>query len=178
LPKWVADEIERHDLIVVCDILSKSFVIEISKIVRESKTQGLIWAVTAGLYGFVLDDFGPGFKVFDKDGEQPFPYNIENISSSDPGVVRVIKEKQHNLQTGDFVCIHDVEGMIEVNGNEPRPIKVISPYEFSIEDTTSFTPYQKSGLVQLAKVPFRLSFPKLEDQLYMPQTDQPRHLMA
>lgn len=54
-------------------------------------------------------------------------------------MVRVIKEKQHNFQTGDFVCIHDVEGMIEVNGNEPRPIKVISPYEFSIEDTTNFT---------------------------------------
>lgn len=80
LPKWMAEEIERHDLIVVCDVLSKSFVIEISKIVRENKTQGLIWSVTAGLYGFVLDDFGNGFKVFDKDGEQPFPYNIESIS--------------------------------------------------------------------------------------------------
>jgi ubiquitin-activating enzyme E1 len=53
--------------------------------------------------------------------------------------------------------------MIEVNGNEPRPIRVISPYEFSIEDTSSFSPYLKSGLVQMAKVPFRLCFPPIEE---------------
>lgn len=47
----------------------------------------------------------------------------------------------HNYQTGDFVCIHEVEGMIEVNGNEPRPIKILSGTSFSIEDTTHFRKY-------------------------------------
>ena len=67
----LVEEIEKHDLVIVCDILSKSLVIEISKIIRENKShsQGLIWSLTAGLYGFVFDDFGPGFKVFDKDGD-------------------------------------------------------------------------------------------------------------
>jgi hypothetical protein len=91
-------EIEKHDLILVCDILSKSLVIEISKVVRENQShpKGLIWCLTAGLYGFIFDDFSASFKVYDRDGDQPFPYHIEHISNADPGVVKVIKEKPHN----------------------------------------------------------------------------------
>jgi hypothetical protein len=40
-------------------------------------------------------------------------------------VVSINKEKRHNLKHGDFVRIYDVEGMVEVNGNDTRPIKVI-----------------------------------------------------
>jgi ubiquitin-activating enzyme E1 len=84
----------------------------------------------------MFQDYGPNFKVFDKDGQQAFPLHVQSISKSDPGVVRVIKDRPHNYQTGDFVCIHEVEGMIEVCGNEPRPIKVTSSTEFTIEDTS------------------------------------------
>lgn len=127
--------------------------------------------MTIGLFAFYFLDYGAGFKVYDKDGQQPFPYHIEHISNSDPGVVRVIKEKPLTYQTGDFVCIHEAEGMTEVNGNDPRPIRILSPFEFQIEDTTYFQKYVKGGLVQLQKVPQRVAFQSMEDQLDLPLVD-------
>ena len=63
-----------------------------------------------GLYTFVVVDYGENFKVFDKNGDDPRPLLIENITKSNPGVVTIIKEKKHNFKTGDFVRIYDVEG--------------------------------------------------------------------
>lgn len=78
-----------------------------------------------GFHSFIFTDFGEGFKVIDKDGEEVSPYFIENITKGDPGIVTINKERPHTFSTGDFVCIYEVEGMTEVNGIEPRPIKVI-----------------------------------------------------
>ena len=92
-------------------------------------------------------------KTFDR----MFHYKIKNfyikdISKSSPGIVTQKKTRPHYFQDGDFVTIDDVEGMTEVNGLEPRPIKVLSPYTFSIEDTSHFPPYIKGGHVSLEKV--------------------------
>ncbi len=48
--------------------------------------------------------------------------------------------------------------MIEVNGNDTRPIRVIDNYSFTIEDTREFTDYVKGGYVEIAKVPFKHPF--------------------
>ena len=55
---------------------------------------------------------------------------IDHISKSNPGVVTLNKDKKHGLLTGDFVRIYDVEGMVEVNGADTRPIKIIDDYRF------------------------------------------------
>jgi len=57
------------------------------------------------MYSFTFVDFGESFKIFDKDGEECNPFLIANISSSDPGIVSLNKEKPHNFETGDWICI-------------------------------------------------------------------------
>ena len=106
----------------------------------------------------MVSDFGKQFKVYDKDGGESCPYLIENISKGQQGVVSINKEKRHNLKHGDFVRIYDVEGMVEVNGNDTRPVKVIDSYSFTIEDTREFSDYIKGGFVELAKVPIKIYF--------------------
>jgi len=73
-------------------------------------------------------------------------------------VVTINQEKKHNFKNGDFVRIFDVEGMVEVNGTDTRPIRVIDDYSFSIEDTREFSDYLKGGFVEVAKVPFKITF--------------------
>jgi ubiquitin-activating enzyme E1 len=48
--------------------------------------------------------------------------------------------------------------MVEVNGNDTRPVKVIDSYSFTIEDTREFSDYIKGGFVELAKVPIKIYF--------------------
>ena len=48
--------------------------------------------------------------------------------------------------------------MKDVNGADTRPIIVIDDYTFSIEDTSEFNKYIRQGIVELAKVPFRINF--------------------
>lgn len=59
--------------------------------------------------------------------------------------------------------------MTELNGCEPRKIKVLGPYTFSIGDTTNFTKYQRGGLVTQVKMPKKLNFKSLEDSLKNPE---------
>ncbi len=59
--------------------------------------------------------------------------------------------------------------MREVNGNnEPRPIKVIDAYSFSIENTSQFKRYERGGFAQLMKVPFRINFESFAQQIVRP----------
>lgn len=155
---------EKHDLTIICDIPSLKFAQQVSDHLRtisnknQKYSKGVIWTCTFGFVCLKISDFGASFKVFDRDGIQPFPYHITNITNSNPGVVTIHPSIPHNFQTGDFVRIHNVEGMTQVNGPEPRPIKVLSPTQFSIEYTQHYNKYTAGGLVQLTKVPFKYNF--------------------
>lgn len=52
--------------------------------------------------------------------------------------------------------------MIEINGDDARPVKITSPYSFTIQDTSEFKEYEGGGLAQKLKVPFRLAYSSLE----------------
>jgi ubiquitin-activating enzyme E1 len=52
--------------------------------------------------------------------------------------------------------------MVELNHSAPRPVKVLNPYSFSIEDTTKYKPYVPGkGYFQQVKMPATLSFSPL-----------------
>lgn len=48
--------------------------------------------------------------------------------------------------------------MTQLNNSPPRKIKLLSPYTFSIEDTTGYSPYTGGGYVQQVKQPSVLKF--------------------
>ena len=41
------------------------------------------------------------------------------------GVVTTVDETRHGYETGDYVTFSEVQGMTELNGCEPREVKVL-----------------------------------------------------
>lgn len=76
-----------------------------------------------------------------------------------------------NFSHGDFVSIKEVVGMTELNETPPRPVRIISPTSFSIEDTSKFSEYSNGGVVEYVKIPkpvfhrsLRENFDKIEPE--------------
>eukprot|EP00743_Colponemidia_sp_Colp-15_P000554 GILK01000622.1.p1 GENE.GILK01000622.1~~GILK01000622.1.p1 ORF type:complete len:1037 (+),score=209.76 GILK01000622.1:77-3187(+) len=139
---------------------------------------GFITADLFGVAGTVFVDFGPSFTVFDKDGEEPRSAIVSNITKDTAGVVFVHEDKRHGLQDGDYVTFSEVQGMVEVNSSPPRPIKVLGPYSFSIEDTRQYSDYARQGIVHQVKVPVTLKFKSLESMVSHPVAEGEYCLMV
>lgn len=58
--------------------------------------------------------------------------------------------------------------MVELNGCEPKKIKVLGPYTFSIGDTSGLSDYQRGGVVTQVKMPVTHNFLSLADALKSP----------
>ncbi|CAG5940714.1 unnamed protein product [Menidia menidia] len=116
----------------------------------------------------VFCDFGEEFEVSDPTGEEPKEIFIQSISQDNPGVVTCMDNQPHGLQTGQSVIFREVVGMAELNATA-RQVSVISPYSFSIGDTSQFQPYLHGGFFLLVKTPKTYKFETLEQQLCDPQ---------
>jgi len=75
----------------------------------------LIVADCYGPYGQIFNDFGDGFEVLDKDGEEPVEVLIEDISIAEKGVVKLVKGHRHPYSDGDTVRIQGVKGMKQLD---------------------------------------------------------------
>ncbi|GIX71485.1 ubiquitin-like modifier-activating enzyme 1 [Caerostris extrusa] len=91
----------------------------------------LIIADTKSLFGQVFCDFGENFTVHDVKGEQPLSTMIASISKDEKGVVTCLEETRHGFEDGDYVTFSEVQGMVELNGCEPRKVQVFGPYIWS-----------------------------------------------
>ncbi|XP_063933256.1 ubiquitin-like modifier-activating enzyme 1 [Zophobas morio] len=126
-----------------------------------------ISARTAGLFGYLFNDFGPKFEVFDTNGEECAAQMIASIN--DEGTVTCLEDKRHGLETGDYVTFSEIEGMTELNNCPPIKVKVTGPYTFEIGDTSSYSKYVRGGLVQQVKMPKIFEFKSLREQLREPR---------
>ncbi|ORY04205.1 ubiquitin-activating emzyme E1 [Basidiobolus meristosporus CBS 931.73] len=128
-----------------------------------------ISADVRGLFGSVFCDFGRSFTVVDTTGENPLSGMIAMVSKDKEGVVTCLDESRHGLEDGDYVTFKEVAGMTELNDCEPRKIKFLGPYTFSIGDTTTFDDYVKGGIFTQVKAPKQLEFASLKDRLETPE---------
>ncbi|KAJ1974171.1 E1 ubiquitin-activating protein [Dimargaris xerosporica] len=122
-----------------------------------------------GLFGHVFCDFGPEFTVHDPNGEEPLSGMVAAVSRDAQGVVTCLDEARHGLEDGDYVTFSEVLGMTELNGCEPRKVKVLGPYTFSIGDTTTLGEYVRGGLFQQVKLPKLCHFKSLAESLQEPE---------
>lgn len=102
-------------------------------------------AEARGLFCGVFCDFGESHTITDTNGEQPMYRNVMAITKGNPGTCRVTDEAMHGLSDGDFVTFESINGMVELNDCEPRPIKVIDPFAFEIGDVSGFGEYTDTG---------------------------------
>ena len=50
------------------------------------------------------------------------------------------------------------QGMTDLNGCDPKPVKELGPYTFGIGDTSSYSEYIRGGIATQVKMPKTLSF--------------------
>ncbi|KAM8842012.1 ubiquitin-like modifier-activating enzyme 6 [Synchiropus picturatus] len=120
----------------------------------------------------VFCDFGEEFEVSDPTGEEPKEVFIQSITQDNPGVVTCLDNQPHRLQTGQSVVFREVNGMVELNC-AVRQISVLSPYSFSVGDTSQLQTYTHGGFFVLVKTPRTFSFETIEKQLCDPQVLTP-----
>ena len=142
--------------------------LRVAEIVR-SYGNALIVAKTNGLFAQVFCDFGQDFTVIDSTGENPISAMIAGVTKEADGVVTCLDETRHGLEDGDCVTFSEVQGMVELNGCEPRKIKTLGPYTFSIGDTTANTDYVRGGVVTQVKMPKSIHFKPLDEALKEPE---------
>ncbi|VDM30197.1 unnamed protein product [Hydatigera taeniaeformis] len=123
----------------------------------------VVCARTCGLFGQVFCDFGKDFTIIDATGEQPTSVFIQSVEKSKEGVVVGVEESAHGLHDGDYVTFSEVRGMIELNGCEPRMVKVLGPSAFSIGDTSNFSQYVGGGLCTQVKMPEKMDFLEMSE---------------
>lgn len=129
----------------------------------------LIIADSRGLFAQVFCDFGKNFTVLDTTGENPVSVIIAGVTQEAEGVVTCLDETRHGFEDGDYVTFSEVQGMTQLNGIEPRKVKVLGPYTFSIGDTTKFDEYVRGGIATQVKQPKVLKFLPLEEALQQPE---------
>ncbi|XP_011672400.2 ubiquitin-like modifier-activating enzyme 1 [Strongylocentrotus purpuratus] len=134
-----------------------------------SKGIHLIIADTRGLFGQVFCDFGDDFTVYDSTGEEPMSVMVSAVSKDDQGVVTCLDESRHGFESGDYVSFSEIKGMTELNGCQPKKIKVLGPYTFDIGDTSDLSDYVRGGIVSQVKMPEKVTFKSLRESLAEPE---------
>lgn len=123
----------------------------------------LVTADTRGLFAQIFCDFGENFTIIDPTGANPLSAMVASITKDADGVVTCLDENRHGFEEGDYVTFCEVEGMTELNGCEPRKIKVLGPYTFSIGDTSNLSTYIRGGIVTQVKMPVTVSYKPLAE---------------
>eukprot|EP01040_Poterioochromonas_malhamensis_P009078 gene9078-9832_t len=114
-----------------------------------------------GVTGQIFCDFGESFVVHDLDGEPAANALIAGITKDTKGLVSVLEETRHNLNTGDVITFSDIIGMEELNGVQCK-VDVKDPFTFEIDiNTSNFHSYERSGYLNQIKQPTTLSFQSL-----------------
>lgn len=166
--KLTQDFVSKFRVIVLTESTLKEQ-LEISEY-SHSKGIALIVASTKGLFGQIFCDFCDNFQVIDATGEQPLSVMIAAITKDEEGgVVTTHDESRHGFENGNKVTFNEVQGMTELNGSEPRSIKVLGPYTFSIGDTSNLSDYVRGGYATQVKVPKTVNFKSLKDSLISPE---------
>ncbi|CAI8498019.1 unnamed protein product [Hanseniaspora opuntiae] len=127
-----------------------------------------ISAETNGLFANVFVDFGKEFQVIDVDGEELKSGMISDIDAN--GVVTTLDATRHNLHDESYVKFTEVEGLDSLNSGEIYKVTVIGPFAFKIDkpiDTNS--KYIKGGIFHEVKVPVKISFKSLKENLTDPE---------
>eukprot|EP00051_Salpingoeca_urceolata_P006913 m.91570 g.91570 ORF g.91570 m.91570 type:complete len:1078 (-) comp15042_c0_seq4:33-3266(-) len=163
------DFLKAYDCVVLTEC-SLEVQLAVNAFCRSQEPQiKFVAADVHGVFCSTFCDFGDAFDVHDTTGEEPKEFFISNVTQASPGVVTTLENRKHDLQDDDEVRFTEVEGMTELNGEDKVfTVSVISPTEFSVGDTSSFSSYTGRGLVSQLPRKSTLKFEPLEAQLSNP----------
>lgn len=175
---FVQVTVAKYDAVVLCEG-SSSFIRRLNDICRSLEPpRGFIACGSFGLSCFVFCDFGPKFKCRDTNGEEPKEAIIAGITFEKDATVYTHTDKLLPFQDGDYVSFKEVKGMVELNAQPPRRIKVTGKHSFSIGDTSGFSPYHTGGIARQVKMPKDITFRSWAESELRPLADQETMLLV
>ncbi|KAK5577972.1 hypothetical protein RB653_002920 [Dictyostelium firmibasis] len=163
-----------------CIILTESNLndqIEINEFCRKNDIKFIV-ADCYGLCGWVFNDFGDQFKVYDKNGEELKEVFISNIStqtSPNQLIITCMENHMHGFEENDFIQFKEIIGMDQLNDPTKKfKINIINSNCFSIHlddsfDIKSLSPYQRGGIAVQTKSIETLQFKPLSKSITEPE---------
>jgi ubiquitin-activating enzyme E1 len=162
-PAVTAAVVARFNVVVAAD-QSESEMRRLGALAREVRAV-FIAAEGRGAFGRVFSDFGDSFVVEEVNDEPPAQGILETVTNDATGIVTVLPDTRHGLETGDFVTFSEVGGAGELNGCAPREVRVISPSAFSVGDLRGVAAHTGGGLFKQVKQPREFTFAPIDAML-------------
>ena len=167
-------DVSQYACVCCTDDIYSDFKLKISDACHAANTP-YVQGDMRGLFASIFCDFGTDFVVNDTDSEQPVSVVISAIDAdSEEAVVTSSEGNRHGLSDGMYVTFSEVPGSMgkHLNGCEPRLVKVINPFTFSIGSTKGLGTFDVEcgipGVAEQVKVPTTFSFQSLRSSLTQP----------
>lgn len=160
-----------YDVIILTESTNEEIIL-IDEYCRQTGKK-LIVAEAYGAFTRVFNDFGQGFEVLDKNGEELQDVMIKSIEADkEEAIVELLPHTKHKFEDGDEVLLIQVEGMkLKPGESHEDPsiksdsindtihkVKVISPYSFKIGDTRKYEKYEMNGIARQLKTKKIMNF--------------------
>lgn len=148
--------------------------IAFNEVCRKNNTK-FILTETPGPTAYAFLDFGNEHVIHDPNGEDTKVFQVVDVTSEAQAIVTLEKDplsggKFNNVyEEGMTVKFIEVRGMTELNGMQAKVVDRINGYKFKIDlDTSSFTKYESSGVVENVKTDQKVSYHSLEESVANP----------
>ena len=161
----------NYDVICVTEIIETNLINEINQNCRKNN-KGFIYACNFGLIGIIFSDFGENFEIIDETGEECNSMCIKYISREKNAILETDSTyDKKGISPDSYVLIKDVKGMTELNGKIIK-LKFCKEIDcFYIGDTSNYSEYEKDGIIQEIKMPYKKSFSSFEKSIFEPKCE-------
>lgn len=161
-----AETVTQFQVVVATELpLAKQ--LELNELTHANNIK-FIAADVRGLFAQAFVDFGEDFTILDKNGEEPHTGIVSDIEKN--GHVTTLGDERHGMEDGDYVKFSEVDGIPKLIDGSIFKIEVLGPFAFKLVDfDPSWGQYQKGGIYTQVKVPFKVSYQSLKDQLANPE---------
>jgi len=156
--------------------------IEFNEVCRKNNTK-FIMTETPGPTGYAFLDFGTDHVIHDTNGEATKAFQVVGVTSEAQAIVTLEKDPLSGgkfndvYEEGMTVKFIEVRGMTELNGKQAKIVDKINGYKFKIDlDTSSFTKYESSGVVENVKVDQFVSYHSLGESVANPDASNGGYL--
>lgn len=159
-------QLSQFQVVVATDTVSLEDKVKINEFCHSSGIR-FISSETRGLFGNTFVDLGDEFTVLDPTGEEPRTGMVSDIEPD--GTVTMLDDNRHGLEDGNFVRFSEVEGLDKLNDGTLFKVEVLGPFAFRIGSVKEYGEYKKGGIFTEVKVPRKISFKSLKQQLSNPE---------
>lgn len=158
-PQFTNEDVTNYNVIVITEnFWGSERLVQVNELCRANRV-GFILSENMGLASYAFLDYGPEFVVTDSNGERTNQFIVASIEQGENPLVHVHEDKRHSYQDGDFVKFTEVEGMTQLNDAGPIEIYDCRGFSFKLKtDTTSFSAYERQGVVEDVKMPKKVAF--------------------